>query len=187
MTSPRYSDLLAQAAGSLEQGRRELDRRLDDRASAYALIADRHAVLSALEAHVWAVVTPGRAAAVRSAFHPDESEAAAMRLVDALTKVVGTERPHSSLLTLPRSPWARAARAIRAATDLLAVHHDASGIPRTPVAALLQSARFRDAALRRVAALTITTTSVDDVVALRVGRPESRGRPSVCACRTSGT
>ena len=170
MTSARYSDLLHQAASRLEQGRRELDRRFDDRASAYAMIADREAVLSALEAHVWAIVTPGRAAAVRSAFHPDDIEAAAMRLVDALTKAVGTEKPHPSLLTMPRSPWARAAQAIRAASDLLAVHHDASGTPRTPVASLLQSADFRDAALGQVAALTTTTTSVDDLVALRVGQ-----------------
>ncbi|WP_298458214.1 hypothetical protein [uncultured Cellulomonas sp.] len=170
MTDVTYRRLLVQTAALVEEGSRSTNVRLDDRASALSMVTDRHAVLSALEAHIWALLTPGRAAGMRSALHPDPVEAAALHLAEAITATIGADRPHPSLLDGPHSAWGRSAKTLRAATDLIAVHHDAAGSPRTPVAHLLESNAVRDAGLSHVAALALTTASVEDALALRVGQ-----------------
>jgi hypothetical protein len=170
MTPATYRDLIAQATTLIEDGQRSTALRMDDRDSALSVVTDRHAVLSALEAHVWALIGPGRAAEMRSALHPDPIEAAALHLAATITKTIGVERPHPSLLAGPHGAWGRAAQTIRAATDLLSVHHDAAGSPRSPNAHLLESADARDAALAQIAAFALTTASVEDALALRVGQ-----------------
>jgi len=170
MTPATYRDLIAQATTLIEDSRRSTAIRMDDRDSALSVVTDRHAVLSALEAHVWALIDPGRAAGVRSALHPDPVEAAALHLAATITETIGVERPHPSLLAGPRGAWGRAAQAIRAATDLVSVHHDLARSPRSPTAHVLESADARDAALAHVAALARTTASVEDALALRVGQ-----------------
>jgi hypothetical protein len=170
MTPATYRDLIAQATTLIEDGRRSTTIRMDDRNSALSVVTDRHAVLSALEAHVWALIGPGRAAGVRSALHPDPVETAALHLAATITETIGVERPHPSLLAGPHGAWGRAAQTIRAATDLVSVHHDAAGSPRSPNAHLLESSDARDAALAQVAALALTTASVEDALALRVGQ-----------------
>ncbi|WP_225753161.1 hypothetical protein [Actinotalea sp. Marseille-Q4924] len=170
MTPATYPELVNRATRLVEAGRPSATMRLDNRESALAFIVDSHAVLSALEAHIWALVSPGRAAGVRSAAHPDSVEAAALHLAAAISETVGVERPHPSLLAGSGSAWTEAARTIRAATDLVHLHHDAIGAPRSPVAHILESPDARDAALGRVAVLALTTASVKDAQALRVGQ-----------------
>ena len=170
MSPATYRDLIAQATELIEDGRRSTAIRLDDRDSALSVVTDRHAVLSAIEAHVWALIGPGRAAGLRSALHPDPVEAAALHLAAAITETIGVEHPHPSLLAGPHGAWGRAARSIRAATDLVAVHHDLSGSPRSPDAHVLESTDARDAALAQIAALALTTASVEDALGLRVGQ-----------------
>ena len=174
MTPATYRDLIAQATTLIEDGRRSTAIRMDDRNSALAVLTDLHAVLSALEAHVWALIGPGRAAGVRSALRPDPVEAAALHLAATITETIGVERPHPSLLSGPHGAWGRAAQTIRAATDLVSVHHDLAGAPRSPTAHVLESADARDAALAHLATLALTTASasasVEDALALRVGQ-----------------
>ena len=170
MTAATYRDLIAQATGLIEDGRRSMAIRMDDRTSALSVVTDRHAVLSALEAHVWALIGPGRAAGLRSALHPDPVEAAALHLAATITETIGVERPHPSLLAGPHGAWGRAAQAIRAATDLVSVHHDLAGSPRSPNAHVLESTDVRDAALAQVAAMALKTASVEDALALRAGQ-----------------
>jgi hypothetical protein len=170
MTAATYRDLIAQATELIEDGRRSTAIRIDDRDSALSVVTDRHAVLSAVEAHVWALIGPGRAAGLRSALHPDPVEAAALHLAAAITETIGVEHPHPSLLAGPHGAWGRAARSIRAATDLVSVHHDLSGSPRSPNAHVLESTDARDAALAQIAAIALTTASVEDALGLRVGQ-----------------
>jgi hypothetical protein len=170
MTAATYRDLIAQATELIEDGRRSTATRIDDRDSALSVVTDRHAVLSAIEAHVWALIGPGRAAGLRSALHPDPVEAAAQHLAAAITETIGVEHPHPSLLAGPHGAWGRAARSIRAATDLVSVHHDLAGSPRSPDAHVLESTDARDAALAQIAALALTTASVEDALGLRVGQ-----------------
>ena len=170
MTPAIYRDLIAQATELIEDGRRSTAIRIDDRDSALSVVTDRHAVLSALEAHVWALIGPGRAAGLRSALHPDPVEAAALHLAATITETIGVERPHPSLLAGPHGAWGRAAQAIRAATDLVSVHHDLAGSPRSPNAHILESTDARDAALAQIAAIALTTASVEDALGLRIGQ-----------------
>lgn len=170
MTPVTYPQLIFQAATLIEQGRRSAGIRLDDRDTALALVADRHAVLSALEGHIWAVLGPGRAAGAGSAMHPGPVEAAAQNLASQISQTIGADRPHPSLLGGVDTTWRRAAQTIRAASDLLTVHHDRTGAPRTPTAHLLETITARDAALTQVAALTVSTAAVEDTLALRVGQ-----------------
>ncbi|EYR65308.1 hypothetical protein N866_00035 [Actinotalea ferrariae CF5-4] len=170
MTPTTYPDLINRATRLVEDGRPSATIRLDDRESALALVLDSHAVLSALEAHIWALISPGRASGVRSAAHPDTVEAAALQLAAAISETIGVERPHPSLLAGSESAWTEAARTLRAATDLVHLHHDTIGAPRSPVAHILESPEARDAALSRVAALALTTASVEDAQALRIGQ-----------------
>ena len=153
MTPATYRDLIAQATALIEDGRRSTAIRIEDRDSALSVVTDRHAVLSALEAHVWALIGPGRAAGLSSALHPDAVEAAALHLATTITETIGVERPHPSLLAGPHGAWGRAAQTIRAATDLVAVHYDLAGSPRSPNAHVLESTDARDAALAQIAAL----------------------------------
>ena len=119
MTPATYPELVNRATRLVEAGRPSATMRLNDRESALAFIVDSHAVLSALEAHIWALVSPGRAVGVRSAAHPDPVEAAALHLAAAISETVGVERPHPSLLAGSGSAWTEAARNLRAATDLV--------------------------------------------------------------------
>lgn len=98
MTPAIYPDLIARATRLVEDGRPAATIRLDDRESALEFILSSHAVLSALEAHIWALIGPGRAAGVRSAVHPDSVALQRMRLAAAISQTVGVERPHPSLI-----------------------------------------------------------------------------------------
>ncbi|GEA90240.1 hypothetical protein [Cellulomonas cellasea] len=170
MSSATYRELMDRAAGQLHDARRSTDVRFDDRASALAAVADQHSVLSAIGSHIWAVLTPGRAAGVRAAPYPDSIEVAAVRLATAISESIGAPEPYPALLDGPHAAWGRCAQTLRAATDLFAVHHDATGAPRTPDARTLESLPVRDAALSYLVALALDVTSTTRAMALRAGQ-----------------
>ncbi|MBB2921276.1 hypothetical protein [Cellulomonas cellasea] len=170
MSGATYRELMERAARQLEEARGSTCVRFDDRASALAAVADQHSVLSAVASHIWAVLTPGRAAGVRAAPYPDSTEAAAIRLAVAISEAVGGSDPYPAMLDGPHAAWGRSARTLRAATDLFVVHHDASGAPRSPDARTLESLTVRDAALSHLGALTLTVTSTRSALELRLGQ-----------------
>jgi hypothetical protein len=95
--------------------------------------------------------------AVRAAINPDERDAVGFRLIEHLA--------HISQKDLARDPrgdlaiaWAEGARAVRAATDLLATFHDSQGLWRSPEAALLEDPSVRAAGFGELASVTIPVT-----------------------------
>lgn len=170
MAPATYPELFARAEALVEEGRRATGVRLDDRHHALTVIAERHALLFAIERHLWAVLAPGRSTQTRFTNAPDQAEAAAQHLAAAITRVIGPERPHPSVFARPITPWGRAAHLLRTASDLLALHHDAKGSARSPGAQLLENTSSRDAALARLADLTVTVAAGQDTTALRAGQ-----------------
>ena len=95
--------------------------------------------------------------AVRAAINPDERDAVGFRLVDQLAHISQkdlTREPTGELATA----WADGARAVRAASDLLATFHEPEGRWRSPGAALLEDAAVRAAGFGELASMTIPVT-----------------------------
>jgi hypothetical protein len=166
--STTYGELLTAAAdavadANLAVGRRRFDSQLD---AAQALV-DYHGLLDALAGHTWVLLTPEQAAGIRASQGPHRVEVAAIAMAEAIGQVTGTGRPHPALHTEPVTSWARAARCLRAAGDLLATHHTPGHGPRSPDADILDDADVRAGALSRLGHLTITLLDAEDNLALR--------------------
>ena len=128
-----YGDLIARAARAVHDGAAQVQHRpFDTTTEALSAMADFHGVLDAVEAHTWAIINPARAAGITSSHWPDPAEIAALGMATQIRTVTGTLRPHPSLLRPAVGPWGEAARCLRAASDLLAVHRNPDGTPRSP-------------------------------------------------------
>ena len=152
-----YGGLLAAAAdavadANLAVGRRRFDSQLD---AAQALV-DFHGLLDALAGHTWVLLTPEQAAGIRASQGPRLVEVGAIAMAEAIGTLTGTGRPNPALHTEPVTSWARAARCLRAAGDLLATHHNPGHGPRSPDADILDDPDVRAGALSRLGHLTIT-------------------------------
>jgi hypothetical protein len=165
-----YGGLLAAAAdvvadANLAVGRRRFDSQLD---AAQALV-DYHGLLDALAGHTWVLLTPEQAEGVRASQGHHPVEVAAIAMAEAIGTLTGTGRPHPALHTQPVTSWARAARCLRAAGDLLATHHNPRHGPRSPDADadVLDDPDVRAGALSRLGHLTITLLDAEDTLALR--------------------
>jgi len=163
-----YGGLLAAAAdavadANLAVGRRRFDSQLD---AAQALV-DYHGLLDAIAGHTWVLLTPEQAAGVRASQGPHPVEVAAIAMAETIGKVTGSGRPHPALHTEPVTSWARAARCLRAAGDLLATHHTPGHGPRSPDADVLDDPDVRAGALSRLGHLTVTLLDAEDTLALR--------------------
>jgi len=163
-----YGELLAAAAdavadANLAVGRRRFDSQLD---AAQALV-DYHGLLDALAGHTWVLLTPEQAAGIRASQGPHRIEVAAIAMAEAIGTLAGTGRPNPALHTQPVTSWARAARCLRAAGDLLATHHAPGHGPRSPDADILDDADVRASALSRLGHLTVTLLDAEDNLALR--------------------
>jgi len=163
-----YGGLLAAAAdavadANLAVGRRRFDSQLD---AAQALV-DYHGLLDALAGHTWVLLTPEQAAGIRASQGPHRIEVAAIAMAEAIGTLAGTGRPNPALHTQPVTSWARAARCLRAAGDLLATHHAPGHGPRSPDADILDDADVRASALSRLGHLTVTLLDAEDNLALR--------------------
>src|SRR5450830_2085574 len=88
-------------------------------------------------------------------------------MAETIGKVTGSGRPNPALHTEPVTSWARAARCLRAAGDLLATHHTPGHGPRSPDADILDDPDVRAGALSRLGHLTITLLDAEDNLALR--------------------
>jgi len=163
-----YGELLAAAAdavadANLAVGRRRFDSPMD---AAQALV-DFHGLLDALAGHTWVLLTPEQAAGIRASQGPHRVEVAAIAMAEAIGTLAGTGRPHPGMRTQPVTSWARAARCLRAAGDLLATHHTPGHGPRSPDADVLDDPDVRAGALSRLGLLTVTLLDAEDTLALR--------------------
>jgi hypothetical protein len=163
-----YGELLAAAAdavadANLAVGRRRFDSPVD---AAQALV-DYHGLLDALGGHTWVLLTPEQAAGIRASQGPHRVEVAAIAMAEAIGTLAGTGRPHPALHTQPVTSWARAARCLRAAGDLLATHHTPGHGPRSPDGDVLDDPDVRAGALSRLGHLTVTLLDAEDNLALR--------------------
>lgn len=169
MSPITYADLLTKVAGHIEDGtRRARVRRFDTSGQAREALAAYHGLLAALEAHTWAIIRPARLTGVSTGADP--TERASVELAAALRVTTGSQDPHPSLLTPPNHPWAQAAMTLRAASDLLAVHHTPSGRPRSPDAEAWTHPASRTASLIHLAHLAGAVLDAEDTLALRAGQ-----------------
>ena len=168
MSGITYADLIDGASTRIVTGAQAVRlRRFDDRDQARQALQDFHAVLDALEAHTWALIGPSRLAGISEATRAEPVVADAIGMVTGLRELVGGERPHPSVLALADRDWAQAALHVRGASDLLSVHLDRWGSPRSPDAALLVDPSYRDAALVRVAHQLEAVLSTEVALGLR--------------------
>ena len=168
MSGITYADLVAGAgqqvtAGTLEVRRRPFDHPDDAR----QVLRDFHAVLDAIETHTWSLIGPSRLAGISPNTRAEPVVAEAIGMVTGLRKLVGADRPHPSMLDLADRPWTLAALHLRGASDLLAVHLDHWGHPRSLDAARLGDPGARDAALVRIAGQLDTLLAVETTLGLR--------------------
>lgn len=190
MTGIRYADLVDGASIRIAAGAQAVRLRpFDDRDQARAALRDFHAVVDALETHTWTLITPSRLAGLPSATRSEPVVADAIAMVDGIRDVVGAERPHPSMLELADRDWAQAALRLRGASDLVSVHLDQWGEPRSPDATIVTDLLARDAALVRVARQLDTILATESTLGLRciqagVHRAEvSRWLPDLAANR----
>ena len=166
-----YGDLIARAAGAVHDGAAQVQHRpFDTSTEALSAMADFHGVLDAVEAHTWAIINPARAAGITSSHWPDPAEVAALGMAAQIRMVTGTLRPHPSLLRPTIGPWGEAAKCLRAASDLLAVHRNPDGTPRSPDAGAIEDSAGRAGALARVGDVAGAVVAMEDFLALRAGQ-----------------
>jgi len=185
VTAPAtYGSLMLRAALGIQHGVVWMQNLpLERREYAETAINDFHDVLRALKEHTWVLLDLRRVDGIAKSFTPDPRERAALRLGDLLQDVVGSTSPWAwvGALVSP-SPWATAARCVRAAGELVATHSDAAGLPRTPdLNAVLRDPAARQAGLAQLGDMTATLVSGADYLALRAGQaglpwPEVRRR-----------
>jgi hypothetical protein len=165
-----YGDLMLRAAMGITDGVMWVQNfPLERKEFATRAIDDFRDALRALVEHTRVLLDRHRLAGIAASGAPDPRERAAVALGRLIDEAVGTVPPWLKAVARPSaSPWAGAARCVRAASDLVATHADATGIPRTPdLAAVLGDPVARQAALAEVGDLAATLLSGADHLALR--------------------
>jgi hypothetical protein len=166
--STTYGDLLAAAADAVKDANRAVKlRRFDSQLDAAQALVDFHGLLDALAGHTWVLLTPEQAAGVRASQGPHRVEVSAIAMAEAIGTLTGSGHPNPAMHTEPVTSWARAARCLRAAGDLLATHHSPGHGPRSPDADVLDDADVRAGALSRLGHLTVTLLDAENNLALR--------------------
>lgn len=169
MSGVTYADLIARAEVHVaEAASSRWTGAFADQRGASVVIATRADVLDAIGAHVWAIVAPARRAGYSHGNDATERNAVALaeelRTLTPPDAIAGRSRRRSA------HPWAHAAREIRAASDLLAVHHDTTARPRSPDADTWRDTDARAATLARLGALADRVLAAEDVLAMRAGQ-----------------
>jgi hypothetical protein len=176
VTAPAtYGDLMLRAAIGIQQGVVWVQNLpLERREFAETAIDDFRDVLRALKEHTWVLLETRRVRGIVASGAPDPRERAAVRMGELLNEVVGPTSPWAWVgATVSPSPWATAARCIRAANELIATHSDPDGLPRTPdLDAVLRDPGARQAGLAQVGDLAATLMSGVDHLALRAGQAD---------------
>ena len=166
MTGVTYADLLARADIHIALGGSpRWTERVDSQESARAAIAARVDLLEALGAHIWALVAPARRTG--HSHGNDPTERAAVALAKELHTLLATDSSKTPRPRRSAHPWARAAMEVRAASDLLAVHHDNLARPRSPDADAWAVSVDRAAALVPLGPMTERVLIAEDALALR--------------------
>jgi hypothetical protein len=166
--STTYGGLLTAANFALDDANRSITlHRFDTAVDAAQALVDYHGLLDALAGHTWALLTPEQASGIRASQGPHPVEVAAINMAEAIGTLTHTRGPHPAMHTQGVTTWARAARCVRAAGDLLATHETPGRGPRSPDAHLIRDPDVRVSALNRVGQLTVTLLDVEDTLALR--------------------
>lgn len=170
-----YGELVAKAARCIHQGSaRTQHLRFDTVDDAYAALIGYHAVLDAIERHVRSLADPHRVGTLYGVpaglSTGDPIEYAAVQMVDSIPVLEDKDRRLPFLPGPNDHPWARAARLLRAGTDLLATHVGLDGRSRTPDATTVTDFGSRRLALGRVADMTGALLSGEMTLALRAGQ-----------------
>ena len=171
MSAPAtYGDLMPRAAMGITGGVMWVQNFPAERKEfANRAIDDFRDALRALAEHTRVLLDQRRLAGITASGAPDPRERAAVALGRLLYEAVGTVPPWLKATARPSaSPWAGAARCVRAASDLVGAHADVTGAPRTPdLDAVLGDPVARQAALAEVGDLAATLLSGADHLALR--------------------
>ncbi|HEY8722183.1 hypothetical protein [Pengzhenrongella sp.] len=174
VTAPAtYGDLMLRAAIGIRHGVVWMQNLpLEREEYAQTAINDFLEVLRALKEHTFVLLEMRRVNGIRVSGAPDPREEAALRLGELLHDVVGANPPWAWVgAKFSPSPWATAARCVRAASELVATHSDADGEPRTPdLDAVLRHPAARQAGLAQVGDLVATIVSGEDYLALRAAQ-----------------
>jgi hypothetical protein len=162
-----YGELLDQAGTHLVTATLALaEQALTCEAAARDAVTAHGRLLAALRAHTATLLGgyPERIAGIRRSAHPDPRDLAAIQLLDALHESAPPESPLSAApRTEPAISWTAAARALGAASDLLATQRDSHGRWRSPQAWLLDEPDVRAAGLREIASVALVVAgAVDD-------------------------
>lgn len=142
------------------QGTLAVDPAPDRHAARAELLAYRE-LLHALRVHAQHLLGTNRAETIRQVVSPHPADFAALHLIDTLADAVHRRPcPRSGHTTPPPGTvadhWLRAARAVRAAGDLLATHRDTTtGAWRSPDSHHLDERHVRFAGIRRIAELVV--------------------------------
>jgi len=165
-----YGELLDQASTHLARATLALAQQaLTCEAAARDAVTAHGRLLAALRAHTATLLGgyPERIAGVRRSAHPDPRDLAAVQLLDALHESAPAESPLSAApRTEPAISWTAAARALGAASDLLATQRDSHGRWRSPQAWLLDEPDVRAAGLREIASVALVVAGAADQLRL---------------------
>jgi hypothetical protein len=170
-----YGELVTKAARCIHEGSaRTQHQRFDTIDDAYAALIGYHAVLDAIERHVRSLVDPHRMGTLYGVppglSTGDPIEYAAVQMVASIPVLEDKDRRVPHLPGPNDHPWARAARLLRAGTDLLATHLGPDGRSRTPEATTVTDFAERRVALGRIADVTGALLSGEMTLALRAGQ-----------------
>lgn len=165
-----YAELLAQATAHLRDGSTALrGDRFWTPDEALDAIGDFHGLLDAIASHGRRLLRPAQLGRLGLTKYRDglpPVERASIDLITRLEAVTGEARPHPSQLSRGTTPWARSARALRAAADLVGTHFSTDGRPRSPDAAEATTATF-DAGLVNLGHVAVAALAHEDPLALR--------------------
>lgn len=166
-----YAELLQAASGHVRAGH-ELLRRdgFTTPAGAERALFDFHGALDAIATHGRRLLSPAHSRRMRldpRAKNLSPAEQATAGLIAGIERIVGREAPHAALVIPGESPWAAAATALRAATDLIALQFDPVGRARTPEARAAMTSNAFDLAHRELALLTRAVVADEELLALR--------------------
>lgn len=134
-------------------------------------VAAYHGLLGAIHAHTRALFgNPPRLEAVAASAAPEPRDAAALNLVRGLKRFTRQRGRVQYTVEGPGVPLSAAAVSLRAATDLLATHHDRDGKARTPEAFQLEERSVRAAGLAGIGDLACTVLAAERDLGLRAGQ-----------------
>ena len=145
-----YGGLMHAAGRHVDQAAVALSQqRIPDPVAARATIATYWTLLATMHRHAWLLSGgPQRMAGVTASASPSRLDSAAAELIDILAAASKLRSPSGDAArTKAGRSWAKAARLVDGAGDLLSTHRHGDGGGRTPDAARIESAPVRDAAI----------------------------------------